>query len=162
MGRADAAELYERLSASVLGYLRSTGATDPEGCLGDTFLQVAHDLGAFPDAGDPDAERRWVFTIARNRMLDAARRERRRPRVSGDAVPDRSTEAEDVGGPDPELVAALARLTDDQREVLALRFVADLPLEAVAHMTGRSTGAVKALQHRALEELRRALTVATP
>jgi RNA polymerase sigma-70 factor (ECF subfamily) len=39
-----------------------------------------------------------------------------------------------------------------------LRFVADLPLEAVAKITGRRVGAVKALQHRALENLRRAVS----
>ena len=54
---------------------------------------------------------------------------------------------------DPVLVGALAELTTDQREVLVLRFVADLPLEAVALITGRSVGAVKALQHRGLAQL---------
>jgi len=54
---------------------------------------------------------------------------------------------------DPELVAALLALTPDQREVVTLRFVADLSLEDVAAMTGRSVGATKALQHRALAAL---------
>ncbi|HVM02425.1 MAG TPA: sigma-70 family RNA polymerase sigma factor, partial [Acidimicrobiales bacterium] len=52
-----------------------------------------------------------------------------------------------------DLVEALSRLTADQREVVVLRFVADLPLADVARITGRRTGAVKALQHRALEAL---------
>jgi ATP phosphoribosyltransferase regulatory subunit HisZ len=55
---------------------------------------------------------------------------------------------------DPELVAALEALTPEQREVIALRFVADLALEEVAQITGRRVGAIKALQHRALENLR--------
>jgi RNA polymerase sigma-70 factor (ECF subfamily) len=59
---------------------------------------------------------------------------------------------------DPELVAALALLTDNQREVIALRFVADLPLEDVAKLTKRTVGAVKALQHRGLATLGRILT----
>ena len=54
---------------------------------------------------------------------------------------------------DPDLVAALGDLTPDQREVVVLRFVADLPLEAVAAITGRPVGAVKSLQHRALAQL---------
>ena len=53
----------------------------------------------------------------------------------------------------PELVRALGRLTAEQREVVALRFVADLPIDAVAALTGRKANAVKALQHRALEAL---------
>ena len=72
--------------------------------------------------------------------------------TTGGPVPDRA-------GPepwepiDPALVSAIGRLTPDQREVVVLRFVADLPIEAVARITGRTTGAVKALQHRALAQL---------
>jgi RNA polymerase sigma-70 factor (ECF subfamily) len=54
---------------------------------------------------------------------------------------------------DPALVAALDTLTPDQREVVVLRFVADLSLEAVAALTDRAPGAVKSLQHRALRNL---------
>ena len=63
---------------------------------------------------------------------------------------------------DPELLDALAQLTPDQREVLALRFVADLSLEDVARLTKRSVGATKALQHRALENLRAAVSPDEP
>ena len=50
---------------------------------------------------------------------------------------------------DPDLIAALDQLSPDQREVIVLRFVADLSLEQVAEVTKRRVGAVKALQHRA-------------
>jgi RNA polymerase sigma-70 factor, ECF subfamily len=72
-------------------------------------------------------------------------------------VPERSTL--DVGTTiiDDELLNALDALTDDQRTVVLLRFVADLPLRDVARITGRRVGAVKALQHRGLDELQRAL-----
>ncbi len=72
---------------------------------------------------------------------------------SGAVVPDQpaAPAAEPL---DPELVGALLQLTADQREVVALRFIADLPLEDVARITRRSIGATKALQHRALENLR--------
>ena len=49
----------------------------------------------------------------------------------------------------------LAGLTEEQREVLSLRVVADLTVEQVAEVVGRSAGAVKALQRRALATLRR-------
>ncbi|HEC35577.1 MAG TPA: sigma-70 family RNA polymerase sigma factor, partial [Anaerolineae bacterium] len=55
------------------------------------------------------------------------------------------------------LVAAIAHLTEDQRQVLLLRFVEGLDNETVARMLGKSIGAVKALQHRALAALRRIL-----
>jgi len=48
-------------------------------------------------------------------------------------------------------------LTDEQREVLTLRFVADLTIEQIAQVTGRRSGAVKQLQRRALRRLEREL-----
>lgn len=150
-----AAEAYERLSPAVLGYLRAQRAPEPEDILGEVFLQVARDLPRF--RGDDDALRRWVFSIAHNRLLDARRRESRRPRLVDSDVPE--IPAPPVADTiDPDLVAALAELTPDQREVVVLRFVADLPLADVAKITSRRTGAVKAMQHRALEALGRALS----
>ncbi|HEX2039914.1 MAG TPA: RNA polymerase sigma factor [Acidimicrobiales bacterium] len=149
-----AGEVYRALAPAVLGYLRAQRAPDPEDVLGEVFLQVARDLHRF--SGDEAALRRWVFAIAHNRLLDARRRQGRRPAVSHDAVPDRSVPPppEPV---DPALVEALQELTADQREVLVLRFVADLPLEDVARITRRRVGAVKALQHRGIESLTRIL-----
>ena len=150
-------EIYLALAPRVLGYLRARGVPDAEDVAGEVFLQVARDLRRFRGAQDEIAIRRWVFTIARNRATDAARRARRRPRSSGAEVPDEpaTPSAEPL---DPELVAALLELTADQRDVVALRFIADLPLEDVARMTRRSVGATKALQHRALENLRQAVS----
>jgi RNA polymerase sigma-70 factor (ECF subfamily) len=63
---------------------------------------------------------------------------------------------------DAALHDALLQLTPDQREVVTLRFVADLAIEEVARITRRPTGAVKSLQHRALRVLAAALTTASP
>lgn len=154
-------QIYVALAPRVVGYLRARGVADPEDVAGEVFLQVARDLRRFRAADDETAVQRWVFTIARNRAIDAARRARRRPRASGTEVPDRPAPpaAEAL---DPGLLEALLQLTEDQREVVALRFVADLPLEVVARMTRRSVGATKALQHRALENLRRSVSNAPP
>ena len=153
----DAGDLYRRLAPAVLGYFRAQRVPDPEDLLGEVFLQVARDLHRF--SGDDDACRRWVFTIAHHRLIDARRRSARRPQASAYLVPDDAVVASGAGDDpiDPELVAALDRLTPDQREVVVLRFVADLSLEAVARITKRRVGAVKAMQHRALEQLARIL-----
>ena len=151
----DAGELYRRLAPAVLGYLRAQRADDPEDLLGEVFLQVARDVGRF--SGDDDALRRWVFTIAHHRLIDDRRRRARRPQLSDAELPDVPVAGGEWEPADPALVGALDRLTAEQREVVLLRFVADLPLEAVARITGRKTGAVKALQHRALETLGRIL-----
>lgn len=153
--RRNAGEVYRALAPSVLGYLRAQRLSDPEDVLGDVFLHVARDLRRFK--GDDAALRRWVFSIAHNRAMDDHRRRARRPAIVDADVPDEAAPAP-TDPLDPELVEALAALTADQREVIVLRFVADLPLEAVARITGRKIGAVKALQHRALENLAKAVS----
>lgn len=127
---------------------------DPDGLTGDVFVSVARALGDFE--GDDAALRRWVFTIAHNRRVDAIRRARRAPTVVAlDGHEEPPAEVADPVDPiDPALVAALARLTDDQREVLVLRVVADLAVADVADITGRSPGSVKMLTTRALAALR--------
>lgn len=154
-----AAELYLRLAPAVLGYLRAERAPEPEDLLGEVFLQVARDLGRF--AGDDEACRRWVFTIAHHRLVDDRRRRHARPRATDAEVPDVAdpSAGDGSGRLDPVLRAALAGLTADQREVVVLRFVADLSLADVAAVTGRTVGAVKSLQVRALDNLRKAVSL---
>ena len=55
-------------------------------------------------------------------------------------------------------MAGLSLLTEEQREVILLRFIADMSVDEVARLTGRSAGAVRALQHRAIAQLARKLT----
>jgi len=139
----------------VLSYLRAQRVAEPEDVLGEVFLQVARDLHRV--RGDDLAVRKWVFTLARNRAIDEARRRARRPAMADCAIPD--AEAPPPAQlADVELEGALDQLTPDQREVLTLRFVADLSLEAVASITHRSVGAVKAMQHRALAQLAQAVS----
>lgn len=150
----DAGSLYRTHSQAVLGYLRGQGVPDPEDVLSEVFLQVARSLPRF--RGGEDEMRPWVFTIARNRAIDDRRRRRRRPVISGAPPPDMAGS----GPPEPfdaELLAALGRLSLEQREVVVLRFVADLSIEEVARVTGRPEGAVKSMQHRALANLARTL-----
>ena len=157
---ADAGAVYRALAPAVLGYLRAQGAREPEDLLGEVFVQVARDLHRF--RGDDTALRRWVFSIAHNRVVDEGRRRARRPSTVGlEQSPDPVAPADVSASLDPELVAALATLTPEQREVLTLRFVADLPLEQVARIMRLRVGAVKALQHRALENLRTAVSPET-
>jgi RNA polymerase sigma-70 factor (ECF subfamily) len=157
------------MAPAVLGYLRSQRVPDPEDVLGEVFLGVARDIGRF--SGDEAALRRWVFSIAHNRAMDAHRKAARQRSTlesemseglaSGALLPTSSSSVSASGAHeplDPVLIEALSTLSPDQREVVVLRFVADLPLEAVARITKRRVGAVKALQHRALENLRRAVS----
>ncbi len=160
--RPNSARIYRSLAPGVLGYLRAQRVPEPEDVLGEVFLQVSRDLPRF--RGNDAAMRRWVFSIAHNRAMDAHRRNSRdRSRSAGDRLTDLAQRdgARQAAAPaepvDPALVEALSALSAEQREVIVLRFVADLPAEAVARITGRKVGAVKALQHRALDNLRKLL-----
>jgi RNA polymerase sigma-70 factor (ECF subfamily) len=147
------ARIYEELAPAVLGYFRGHGAADPDDLTGDVFVRVTAGIDRF--RGDDAALRRWVFTIAHHRLVDEYRRGARTRETSvGDVpeVPDRAAAAADVLV-DPALVAALGRLTPEQRDVVVLRFVADLPLRDVAKVLGKRAGAVKMLQARGLAAL---------
>jgi RNA polymerase sigma-70 factor (ECF subfamily) len=147
--------VYRDLAAAVLAYLRAQRVPDPEDVLGEVFLHVARDINRV--RGDDLAVRRWVFSVARHRVIDDARRRSRMPMVTTQDLPDLPDRAADQSI-DPVLLTALGLLTPEQREVVLLRFVADLPLDAVAKITRRRVGAVKALQHRALAQLAKAVS----
>ena len=144
------AEIYDELAPAVLGYFRGRGARHPEDLTGDVFVAVAEGLGRF--RGDRAALRRWVFTIAHHRLVDEYRRSGRRTETTVAELPE--APSHDDAPIDDELLAALRSLTDEQREVVVLRFVADLPLRDVARVVGKRSGAVKMLQLRGLEALR--------
>lgn len=153
--------LYEDLAPTVTGYLRLRGAAEPDDLCSEVFLGLFRNLRSF--SGDEDGFRSWVFTIAHRRLLDERRSAGRRPETETLSDPLASLEGGDVEAEALEELGAgwvgevLDVLTPEQREVVLLRVVADLPVEVVAEIVGRRPGAVRALQHRAIETLRREL-----
>lgn len=155
--------IYEALAPSVLGYLRGHRAAEPEDLASEVFVALVKGLPKF--RGDEPSFRSWVFTIAHRRLQDERRRLMRRPvelvpperlidlTQSGDHAEDEALARLQTA----EALRTLDQLTPEQREVVLLRVVADLPIEQVARIMGRSPGAVKALQHRALAALARRL-----
>ena len=154
-------EIFEGLAPAVLGYLRANRAPDPEDVLGETFLQVARDIARFD--GEEAGFRSWVFTIAHHRLIDARRSSARRPVELSPEPPEPEEPADDaaeealarIGTERVERI--LEALSDDQRAVLLLRFVADMSVEDVAKAVGKRPGAVKALQRRGLNAVKRLL-----
>ena len=116
-------------------------------------------LDKYEDRGLPFVA--FLFRIARNAAIDKSRRTR--PDMSIDDLvnhPESSqnVEAEAVRSIERDvLYGAMSRLKSDYREVLLLRFVEGYGAADVGRMTGRSEGAVRTLQHRALDRLRREL-----
>ena len=157
------ATLYRELAPSIHGYLRFRGAKEPDDLLGEVFLQVVRDLDGF-DGGER-AFRAWVFTIAHHRLLDASRRQVRRPVY---AVPDLLLELEgDVGNVEDEALTGLTlsrvrelvgRLSPDQQDVVLLRLFGELTVPEVAGIVGKRVGAVKATLLRGLAALRKEIS----
>jgi RNA polymerase sigma-70 factor (ECF subfamily) len=151
--------IYRDLAPTVTGYVRSHGAAEPDDVAGEVFVQVVRDLHRFT-GGEQDF-RAWVFTIAHRRLVDDLRRRGRRP-VSP-SEPDLLAETAGAGGDvhedatasldEARVRAAIDELPEDQRAVLLLRILGDLTIEEIARALGKRTGAVKALQRRALKRL---------
>jgi RNA polymerase sigma-70 factor (ECF subfamily) len=154
-------EVYAELAPSVIGFLRARGAAEPEDIAGEAFVQVVRDLPRFE--GNWANFRAWVFSIARNRMIDAGRRAARRPDEPAadpevDAGPVGDVAGEALARLDLErAVAILSELSDDQRDVLLLRIIGDLAIDEVARILGKRPGAVKQLQRRGLAAARKHL-----
>lgn len=153
--------LYQALSSAVLGYLRVQGAADPEDLTNEVFLGVLRRIPSFE--GDEDRFRSWVFMIAHSRLIDERRRSDRRPLLdqSHDAPADRAggdAEQDALDHLSSQRVQALCEsLVPDQRDVLLLRLMAGMTIEAIAETLGKSEGAIKALQRRGLANLRKIL-----
>ncbi|HEX7950731.1 MAG TPA: sigma-70 family RNA polymerase sigma factor [Candidatus Limnocylindrales bacterium] len=125
------------------------------------FVKALEALPRFTARGIPFGG--WLFRLARNTVIDHVRTRRETSKL--EAVANRATE--DAG---PEVVAvlrddlnavalALGELTEDQREVIALRFFAGLSAREAAAAMGRQEGTVRGLQFRAIGALRRSLGI---
>jgi RNA polymerase sigma-70 factor (ECF subfamily) len=126
----------------------------------ETFEAVCRNLHAFRDGTDFEA---WLFTIAHRRVADHFRRRSRRREVELDEAVQPA-----LGGPEEavlaaerqaEVAAAFRRLRADQQEVLALRVLGGLSAAQVGEVLGKSEGAVRVAQHRALSSLRESMGV---
>jgi RNA polymerase sigma-70 factor (ECF subfamily) len=150
------ARLWRDLNPPLLRYL-SLGGDNAEEVAAETWLTVVKSLDAF--TGDETKWRAWVFTTARRRAVDAARRRTREARLRWRAttwvtpvVPDCADEVVAVATTQ-EALALVRRLPPLQAEVVLLRVVAGLTVGEVAELVGRSPGAVRVAAHRGLHAL---------
>jgi len=162
--RAATEVLYRDLAPLVIGYLRANGAREPEDLASEVFVAMLRGIGRF--TGEESGFRSWILTIAHRRLMDEFRRRGRRPEepLEPHEMRDRpvptaaSTESDALERlASAGVLDTLATLTPDQRAVITLRILADLPIKDVAEILGKPVTAVKSLQHRALATLARSL-----
>lgn len=149
--------LWLDLNPRLVRFLSVEPGRNADDLAAETWISVIKGLRRF--RGDEISWRAWVFTTARRRALDDARRRSRRPQeVFSDAedrafvVPDPSDAVVEDLSPG-SAVAMLSSLSPFQAEVLALRVIAGLPVETVAVMLGKSPGSIRVAAHRGLRTL---------
>jgi RNA polymerase sigma-70 factor (ECF subfamily) len=148
--------VYESVQASLARYLAAVVGQAAEDVASQVWVEAVSGLARF--RGDEAAFRRWVFAIARRRVVDHRRRWWQRSvvlRPSGAADLDRPAGGDGAAfGMDARLaVEQIRRLPAAHAEIVFLRVLAGFSAEDVAEITGRSPSAVRVMQHRALRRL---------
>ena len=156
-------QIYEQFFERVYRYVaaRVGLGADAEDLTQEVFLKAMGSIERFELRGRPFAA--WLFRIAHNLVVDRYRK----VTVAGPVLPLESimhvrgganVEASALLALDVEqLRRALGQVTDLQRQVVFLRFIAGLSLAETASVMRRNENAVKALQHSALRALRHVL-----
>ena len=104
----------------------------------------------------------WLYRLAHNKMIDVLRKTQRREHVGIEhaeelAEPKSLLEVVEEQIDFEHLLLTLKLLNEQQRQVLLLRFIEGFSIAETAQILQKSEGAIKALQHRSLENLRRYL-----
>jgi RNA polymerase sigma-70 factor, ECF subfamily len=156
-------ELYRVLYSRMVRYVGAVEPAEAEDIACDTWLDVVRGLRHF--RGDEAGLRAFAFTIARRRLLDLRRRRARRRTDPRD--PSTLIQAGPTGDAEEEALSSLgttwainlitSSLSADHAEIVLLRVIGDLDVDAVAKIVGKRPGNVRVLQHRALRRLARIL-----
>jgi RNA polymerase sigma-70 factor, ECF subfamily len=161
--RAALEELYLIHFDRVYSYLHmSVGSRhDAEDLTTQTFLRMLEAIGRFQWRSVPFSA--WLFRIAHNLAMDHFRANRRwhpedeiSEHVQGEETSAEEQALASLG--DTSMLALIERLSPEQRQVLTLKFVFRFSNGEAATILGKTEGAVKSLQHRALASLQKHVT----
>lgn len=160
--------LWHELHPRLLRYLRGLDPVAADDVEADTWLAAAKDLATFH--GDDKQFRAWMFTIARNRLIDWRRREARRrtiavtPEVLGEhpVDDDPAIAVLDMVRSDEAVALVRTTLPNDQAEVILLRVLGGFDVAEVAAIMRKRPGNVRVLQHRGLRRLAERIAAEVP
>lgn len=158
--QAAISELYQRNVDAIYRYMahRVSESTVAEDLTAQVFLRALESIENYTDTGLPFSA--WLYRIAHARVVDYWRSQRRRPQVEldeGMPADDTGASALEIKADCAALNQAIRLLSDEQQQVVILKFYAGLSNLEIAHILGKTEGAIKALQHRALGALARIL-----
>ncbi len=155
--------LYDRYETKIYTYIyRRTGESSlAEDLTGQVFLKMLEAIRNRKAWHSSFSG--WLYRIAHNVVIDFYRQRDNQPQVSLDDKPllpdlnDNPAQATELKLDVERLRAAIARLTDEQAEVISLRFLEGYSISEVAEMMNKTEGSIKALQYRAVANLRQLL-----
>lgn len=152
------AALWRDSNPPLLRYLWVAAGDAAEDLAAEVWLDVARRIESFR-GGEPEF-RRWLFTMARRKLIDRHRHEARRPESpTADAeLLDRPAANDTVAAALEQIsteraLALIATLPRDQAEIIVLRVVVGMDATVVARVVGKSPGAVRIAAHRGLRAL---------
>lgn len=154
-------DLYQQHHLSIFRYLfyRTSDAHVAEDLTSEVFIRMIRSLPGYQPQEVPFLA--WLFQIARNLSIDHYRKVSKDQLVpleeTLNAGHDDLTKTVDHRLTSQTLSNALEALSEDQRDVIVLRFVAGMPIAEVAQSLSKSEDAIKGLQHRGLIALRQIL-----
>lgn len=162
--RAAFERIYNLLVDDLYSYIRgqTRNETVAEDLVANVFLKAWRSAKGYRPSSH--TFRRWIFTIARNEVRDYWRASQRTlPMVEFDISDERQPEPESDPAEVRRLVQqALATLTEEQRQVVVLRYFSNKSHEDIAAILGKREGAVRAQLMRALRQMRKVMGDATP
>lgn len=155
-GQELAAELYNTYYAKVLGFIRSK-VGDPElaaDLCADVFVKVCAKIDNFDE--EQASASTWVFSIARNRLIDYYRTRRVLEEIPETLADDGLLEDELCEKQELETLAdALEALPERERDVIILHYYSGLTLKEIADRMRLSYGYVRVVHGKALEEMKK-------
>ena len=157
------AQLYEENFDKIFRYiaLKIGNQMEAEDLTQQVFMKALKSISSFKWQDVPFSA--WLYKIAHNQVVDYIRKKNRQPvaELNEDitASNDNPLKATELKIETEELAKALKKLTPLQQEVISLRFSCEMPIAKVAVIMGKKEGAVKALQHSAVQSLRKIMVV---
>jgi RNA polymerase sigma-70 factor (ECF subfamily) len=124
------------------------------------FIKAMNNIGTF--STEKGSFQSWLYKIAHNTVIDHYKTYKqtmmmREHTVSYDQI-EKLEETLDIKNQFHFVIEAMASLTDEQREVIILRFIEDLSPKQIAYIVSKHEDAVRAIQYRALQTLRKHFT----
>ncbi len=159
-------ELYDRHVVRVYRHLYYMvgNAAEAEDLTSQTFLRAWEAIPRYQVRGAPFVS--WLLRIAHNLGVSHLRSRKESSQLHDGIVDEKmriDPESSYMQTADGELVhAAILLLREEQRQVIILRFIEDLDYKEVAEIIGKSVAAIRVIQHRALNSLRKQMKLLDP